>query len=226
MSQSEDAAATQRTRIKFCGMTCVADVELAQALGVDMVGLVFAPRSPRRLDVVRGRSLRDACAASTRVVALLMDQARADVQAILTAVKPDLLQFHGDEADGFCASFGLPFLKAMPMRGVDVAALPERLARYPSARGFVFDGHAPGAMGGSGERFDWRLLSASRIDRPWLLAGGLDAGNVEHAVRTAHPWGVDVSSGIESAPGAKDPQQMRAFVAAVHAADASAVTLD
>jgi phosphoribosylanthranilate isomerase len=121
----------------------------------------------------------------------------------------------------FCASFGRPFWKAIAMGGDPHAALA-RLPDYPSAQAFLFDGHAAGEPGGSGQRFDWSLLPRAS-DRPFLLAGGLDSGNVALAIDTAGPWGVDVSSGIESAPGEKSGAKMRAFVEAVRSSAADRV---
>lgn len=208
-----------RTRIKLCGMTRVEDVRLACELGVDAVGLVFVPRSVRCVGMEQVPRLREIVPAATAVVALMMNPKHEDIATIIERVQPDVLQFHGNEDDAFCAAFGLPFLKALAMGGVHADAVRERLVRYPSAAGFVFDGHAPGAPGGSGERFDWSVLAGAHVERPWLLAGGLNAGNVDEAVRIAHPWGVDVASGIESAPGIKDHAAMRAFVTTVRAAD-------
>jgi phosphoribosylanthranilate isomerase len=208
-----------QTRIKFCGMTRVGDVRLAGELGVDAIGLVFAARSPRRIDLDHALGLREAAAPTASVVALVMDNPAAEVEAIVQRLRPDLLQFHGSEDDASCARHGVPFLKAIAMRDVAAGDVPALLARYPSAAGFVFDGHAPGAMGGSGERFDWTRLAPHKIARPWLLAGGLDATNVVVAVRAMRPWGVDVSSGIETRPGIKDGAKMRAFVDAVRNAE-------
>ncbi|KAF1709952.1 N-(5'-phosphoribosyl)anthranilate isomerase [Pseudoxanthomonas kalamensis DSM 18571] len=210
-----------RTRIKFCGFTRAGDIAQAVELGVDFVGLIFAPRSPRRLDVQQARRLREAVPEEIGVVALVMDQDVDAVRAIVDQVRPDLLQFHGSEDEAFCTGFGLPYWKAIPMGGDPQTALA-RLRDYPAAQGFVFDGHAAGESGGSGQRFDWTLLP-SALERPVeqhvLLAGGLDAGNVARAVRAARPWAVDVSSGIESAPGIKSAERMRAFIDGVAAAD-------
>jgi len=214
-----------RTRIKFCGFTRAADLALAVELGVDYVGLVFAPRSPRRLGVEQAKALRAAVPAEIGVVALLMDNPADEARTIVEAVEPDILQFHGREDDAFCAVFGLPFWKAVAMGGEGVDAAAE-FARFPSASAFLLDGHGAGEPGGSGRRFDWSRVPQA-AGKPVLLAGGLSADNVGLAIRTARPWGVDVSSGIEaggieSAPGLKDAGKMRRFADAVRAADAAA----
>lgn len=202
------------TRIKLCGMTRPQDVRLAVELGVDYIGLIFA-RSPRQLSIEQGVALRALIPETIGAVALVMDQSADAVAAIAEQVLPDLLQFHGQERDAFCAGFGLPFLKALPMGSalqVDTA-----MAGFPSAWGLVLDSHVPGGAGGSGKAFDWARYPRD-ADRPCMLAGGLTAETVRAAVTAAHPWGVDVSSGIESAPGRKDHDAMRRFVAAVRAA--------
>ena len=207
------------TRIKFCGLTRAEDVRLAVELGVDYIGLVFAPQSPRRLLLGQARMLRDLVPQDIAVVALMMDNARADVEKVVESLRPDVLQFHGGEDDAFCASFGLPFWKAIAMGGQAEAAF-SAIARYPGASGFLFDGHAAGEQGGSGKRFDWKQMP-SALDRPFFLAGGLSPENVGVALQTARPWGVDVSSGIEAAPGIKHADKMRQFVEAVRLADAA-----
>ncbi len=205
-----------RTRIKFCGLTRAEDVRLAVELGVDYIGLVFAPRSPRHLLLGQARMLRDLIPPEIAVVALAMDNTAKEVEGILENVQPDLLQFHGGEDDAFCASFGRPFFKAIAMGGDTDSAL-ERIAHFPSASGFLFDGHGAGEQGGSGKRFDWRKMPRTP-GHPFLLAGGLTVDNVGLAIRTARPWGVDVSSGIEASPGVKDAEKMRVFVRAVQSA--------
>lgn len=205
------------TRIKFCGLTRTEDVRLAVELGVDYVGLVFAPRSPRKLLLGQARMLRELVPEEIAVVALVMDNPRADIEALIENVRPDLLQFHGAETNDDCARFGVPFLKAIAMGGTDEDALA-RAAEFPSAYGYLLDGHGKGEQGGSGQRFDWKRVP--RLDRPVLLAGGLSSENVATAIDTAHPWGVDVSSGIETAPGIKSPERMRRFVDETRRADA------
>ena len=205
------------TRIKFCGLTRAEDVRLAVELGVDYVGLVFAPLSPRKLLLGQARMLRELVPEEIAVVALVMDNPRADIEALIENVRPDLLQFHGAETDADCARFGVPFLKAIAMGGTDEDALA-RSAEFPSVYGYLLDGHGKGEQGGSGQRFDWKRVP--RLDRPVLLAGGLTSENVATAIDTAHPWGVDVSSGIETTPGIKSPERMRRFVDEARRADA------
>jgi len=209
-----------RTRIKLCGMTRASDVAAAAALGADAVGLVFADGSPRRLEPEQAARLRAVAPAFLTVVALFRDGAEDAIAAALEAARPHLLQFHGEEDEAACLRWGLPYLRAVPMGSLDAGGVEPWLARYPSAAGFVFDSHAAGGAGGSGSGFDWSRLPAAPT-RPWLLAGGLTPGTVAEAVRRLRPWGVDVASGIESAPGIKDPDRMHRFVMEVRRADAS-----
>lgn len=202
------------TRIKFCGMTRVEDAQAAAALGVDAIGLVFTPRSRRRVDIAQAKAICSALPPFVTTVALFMDDAPEWVNEVIAAVQPDLLQFHGNESAGFCNTFGRPYLKAIAM-GEGASAL-ERLSAYPAARGLLLDGHGLGEVGGSGRAFDWSLMPVDP-GVPLVLAGGLNPGNVGRAIEVARPWAVDVASGIESAPGIKDAGAMRAFVDAVRA---------
>ncbi|MFC6839666.1 phosphoribosylanthranilate isomerase [Xanthomonas theicola] len=206
-----------RTRIKFCGMTRAGDIRLAGELGVDSVGFVFAHGSPRRVAPAEARAMRQAAAPMVDVVALFRDNPKDEVREVLRTLRPTLLQFHGDEDDGFCRGFNLPYLKAVPMGGSDVNARTLQL-QYPNAAGFLFDSHAPGESGGSGKTFDWTRLPTG-LHRPFLLAGGITADNVFDAIVATLAWGVDVSSGIESQPGIKDGHKMRKFVEEVRRAD-------
>lgn len=207
-----------RTRIKFCGITRAIDAGRAVELGVDAIGLIFAARSPRRLEVAQARELRAALPPFVTTVALVMDAEPASLRGIVDRVKPHLVQFHGSEAPEDCSRAGVAYLKVVPMAIPEGAAI--YAARYPDAAGYVFDSHGAGEPGGSGRSFDWSLLPRT-LKRPLILAGGLTPDNVFDAVRAVRPWAVDVSSGIESEPGIKDEQRMRRFVDAVREADAA-----
>jgi phosphoribosylanthranilate isomerase len=203
------------TRIKCCGMTRMEDALLAAQYGADAIGVIFTARSRRRVDIADAQAICAALPPFVSTVALFMDDEPAYVREVLREVQPDLLQFHGDESDEWCAQFGHRYLKAIAM-GEGAAALP-RLRAYPRAAGLLLDGHGLGEAGGSGKAFDWSLMPAD-LAQPLILAGGLTADNVAHAVRVARPWAVDVSSGIESAPGIKDPAKMHTFIEAVRQA--------
>ena len=206
-----------RTRIKFCGMTRAGDIRLASELGADAMGFVFAANSPRRLRPEEARLLRGALAPLVDAVALFADNTTDEVRDAIKQVRPTLLQFHGNEEDAFCRSFGVPYIKAIPMGGMPDSPHDLQL-RYPGAAGFLFDSHAPGGNGGSGATFDWSRLP-KQLNKPVMLAGGLTPDNVFDAILATLPWGVDVSSGIETAPGIKDGDRMRHFVEQVRQAD-------
>lgn len=198
-----------RTRIKICGLTRPDDARAAAQLGVDAVGLVFYERSPRRLSPREARAIVAALPPFVTVVGLFLDAPAAIVEEVLASVALDLLQFHGAEGHAYCTRFGRPYIKAMPM-GADID--PVTYARaYPDAAGFLLDSNRVGQAGGSGRTFDWELVPRA-LERPIVLAGGLHVGNVAEAITATCPWGVDVSSGVETAPGIKDPALMSAFV--------------
>ncbi|MDQ3228502.1 MAG: phosphoribosylanthranilate isomerase, partial [Pseudomonadota bacterium] len=192
---------------------------LASEMGVDAIGFVFADNSPRRVQPEEARAMRYALAPLVDAVALFMDNPVDVVREVIKQVRPTLLQFHGSEDDAFCRTFGVPYLKAIPMGGD--APLPDARvlhSRYPGAAGFMFDSHMPGEGGGSGHTFDWTRIPEAPT-KPFVIAGGLHPDNVFDAIRATLPWGVDVSSGIESAPGIKDGDRMRRFVEEVRRAD-------
>jgi phosphoribosylanthranilate isomerase len=207
-----------RVRIKICGMTRTEDVAEAARLGVDAVGLVFYPKSPRNVGIDQARALVAALPAFVTVTALFLDPSRDDVQRVLDNVRVELLQFHGVEPAEFCRGFGRPYIKAVPMGGqADVA---EYARRHSAAAALLLDSHAAGQRGGTGVSFDWASLPKVE-GPPLILAGGLNPSNVATAIRIVRPYGVDVASGVESAPGIKDTEKMAAFVREVtHAADA------
>jgi phosphoribosylanthranilate isomerase len=201
-----------RYRIKICGLTDPAQALAAAREGADAIGLVFYRRSRRALSVEQAAAIAAVLPPFVATVGLFVDPEVDEVERVLTGCRLDLLQFHGREDAGFCEGFDMPYLKAIAM-GDRADPRPEMDA-HPSARGFLLDSHAGGKMGGSGESFDWRMIPGT-LERPWLLAGGLGAHNVAAALAQTRPFGVDVSSGVESAPGQKDPRLVRAFIDAV-----------
>ena len=207
-------------RVKICGLTRAEDVALALDAGADALGFIFA-RSPRRLARQDAPRVVPESTGGALRVGVFLDPAVDEVREALASVPLDLLQFHGSEPESFCASFGLPWLKAVRVEAPgDVAAA---CRRWPGARGLVLDTGGAGGAGGTGRVFDWSLATGSAL--PVWLAGGLTPDNVGRAIRQVRPWAVDVASGVESSPGVKDPAKVRAFVAAARqAAEASAAT--
>jgi len=204
-----------RTRVKICGITRPADARAAADAGADAIGLVFYPPSPRYLSTERAAEIRDALPPFLQTVALFVNADAAQVSQVIGRVHPAMLQFHGDETAEFCAQFGVPFVKACRIRpGIDAL---EYLRPFSRAAAWLLDSFVP-EYGGIGESFDWSLVPAER-SRPLILSGGLDRGNVARAIRAVRPWGVDVSSGVESAKGIKDAAKMAAFIAEVRNAD-------
>jgi phosphoribosylanthranilate isomerase len=200
------------TRIKCCGMTRIEDALLAAQLGADAIGVVMTARSKRQVSLKQAQAIVEAMPPFVTTVALCMDDDAGFVQEIIDTVRPSLLQFHGSESDEWCKQFGHPYLKAIAM-GEGASALYQ-LRDHPHAAGLLLDGHGLGEAGGSGKVFDWSLMPRD-LKQPLILAGGLTPANVAEAIRIAKPWAVDVSSGIESAPGIKDPIKLRDFIAAV-----------
>lgn len=211
-----------RTRIKICGITREVDLLAALRAGADAVGFVFYPPSPRYLAPERAAPLaRQVPPLSTRV-GLFVNETAARVEAILREVPLDLLQFHGDEDEAYCAQFGKPWIKAIRMR-TDVDLL-KSAAQFSSARALLVDAFAEG-YGGSGKSFDWALIPRD-LPLPLILSGGLSADNIRQAIRAVRPWAVDVSSGVEAVGGPgdqrgiKDARRIDEFVAGVRDADA------
>lgn len=208
-------APAMRTRVKICGITRPGDAHDAAQAGADAIGLVFYPPSPRFLSVERAVEIRDALPPFVQTVALFVNADAAQVAQVIGRVHPSMLQFHGEETPAFCAQFGLPFVKACRLRpGVDAVAY---LRPFAGAAAWLIDSFVP-EYGGVGERVDLTLVPR-QLERPLILSGGLDRANVGDAVRQLRPWGVDVSTGVESAKGIKDAAKMAAFIAEVRNAD-------
>jgi phosphoribosylanthranilate isomerase len=201
-----------RVRVKICGITRSEDALAAARAGADAIGLVFYPPSPRCLSRAQAHSLRSALPPFVTAVALFVNPAREEVERVLAEVRPDALQFHGEEDPAFCGQFGVPYIKACRVReGTD---LLEYFAPFADAQGWLADAYVE-AYGGVGARFDWGLVPAVR-NRPLILSGGLTIANVGEAVRIVKPWGVDVSTGVEVEKGIKDATMIEAFIAEVN----------
>jgi phosphoribosylanthranilate isomerase len=205
--------------IKICGLATAEALDVALDAGADFVGFVFFPPSPRHLGFEAARALGSRVRGRAQKVALSVDADDTWLAASIEALKPDLLQLHGNEPPARVAairnSFGLPVMKVIAVQEqADLAAI----AAYAGvADRLIFDARAPRAAtrpGGLGKSFDWRLLENLDTSLPFMLSGGLDASNVAEALRITGARGLDVSSGVESAPGVKDAEKIRAFVRA------------
>jgi phosphoribosylanthranilate isomerase len=211
--------------VKICGLSTPATLDAALEAGADMVGFVFFPPSPRHLDLTHARDLGAQVGGRAGKVALTVDADDATLANIVDAVRPDLLQLHGKETVArirdIKRTFGLPVMKAI---GVEAAADLAGLPGYAAAADRVlFDAHPPKDAtrpGGLGVPFDWRLLENLALGIPFMLSGGLTVNNISDAARITRTGGVDVSSGVESAPGVKNVEMIRDFIRAARAAEA------
>ncbi|MEO0437206.1 MAG: phosphoribosylanthranilate isomerase [Pseudomonadota bacterium] len=204
------------TRVKICGVRSPAVAEHVSAVGADALGLVFFGPSPRAIDIDRAVEVAAAVDPLLTLVGLFVNPDRREVENTLERCPIDILQFHGDEDEAFCAQFGKPFFKAIAMRpDLDLRA---STTRFPSARALLFDAWSDGRSGGTGKTFDWKRLPLNLGSR-WILAGGLSPQNVAGAIKATNAPVVDVSGGVESSPGVKDVEKIDAFMAAVRAAD-------
>ncbi|CAA0118430.1 N-(5'-phosphoribosyl)anthranilate isomerase [Halioglobus japonicus] len=204
------------TRVKICGITREEDALAVAASGADAIGLNFYAASPRAVSADRAAELAEVLPPFLSVVALFVDEPVSGIARILDTVPVDIIQFHGDETPEFCEQFGRPWIKALRVKpGLDIV---DACRRFHRARGMLLDSWQAGVPGGTGKTFDWSLTPAD-LPLPTVLAGGLHAGNVGEAIAALHPAAVDVSGGVESAPGIKDAEKIHRFVAAVRAAE-------
>jgi len=204
------------TAVKICGITRVEDALAAAHSGAHAIGLIFHAGSPRLVSHDMARSIVDALPAFITPVALFVDARPEDIERVIATVKPQLLQFHGDESPEFCSRFALPYIKAVKVRpGVD---LLQYARHYRTAKGLLLDAFVDGSHGGTGSTFDWALIP-DQLPLPLILAGGLHQDNVAEAIRRVRPWAVDVSSGVEAAKGIKDAAKVAAFIRGARNAD-------
>lgn len=207
-----------RVRVKICGITRPGDGVAAARAGADAIGLVFYPGSSRLVDTATALAIVQALPPFVTCVGLFLDANAAQVRAVLERVPLDLLQFHGTETAAFCGQFERPYIKAVPMRfEADVQAYARD---FEQAKGLLLDSHGGDKIGGSGERFDWRRIPAD-LSKPVILAGGLTPDNIASAVNQVQPYGVDVSSGVETAKGIKDAHLIERFMHQLEAGMAS-----
>ena len=210
--------------VKICGLSTRETLDVALDAGADMVGFVFFPASPRHLSLETARDLGKLAKRRASKVALTVDADDATLANIVEALQPDILQLHGSESVArlrdIRQKFGLPVMKAIAVATpADLASLPGYAA---VADRILFDARAPSEAtrpGGLGAVFDWRVLENLDLKLPFMVSGGLHAGNVAEAVSVTRAGGVDVSSGVESSPGHKDPEMIRAFIRAARATD-------
>lgn len=212
--------------VKICGLKTPEALDAALEGGADLVGFVFFAASPRYLTLEAARALGKRVAGRAGKVALTVDADDATLGAIVEALVPDMLQLHGkewpDRVTAVKRTFGLPVMKAIPIeQSRDLAAIDNYVR---AADRLLFDARAPRTAtrpGGLGKPFDWRLLENIELPIPFLLSGGLDVDNVAEALTVTRAPGIDVSSGVERAPGEKDPEKIRAFIRATRAAAAN-----
>lgn len=196
------------TRVKFCGLRHKDDIADAVALGVDALGFVFYEPSSRSVAPEDAATLTRAVPAFLTRVGLFVNENAETIKRIFEIARLNLIQYHGEESPEFCDSVGLPYIKAFRVQqDTDIRGAMDR---YPNASGFLLDAYVKGQPGGTGERFDWGLIPRSYA--PIILAGGLTPDNAKDAIEQVAPWALDVSGGIESKPGRKDPDKMARFM--------------
>jgi phosphoribosylanthranilate isomerase len=210
--------ATVAPKIKFCGLTSLEDAQLAVAAGAWAIGLIFWPHSPRRCSLDAAASISAVLRRRVEIAGVFVNPTLDELAGVADAVGLTMLQLHGDEGPVFCAEAarrtGCKVMKAARVRsGADIQSLSPFHTDY-----HLLDSYAPGVPGGTGETFAWEIARAHRGPVPVVLSGGLTAENVAEAIAVVQPFAVDVASGVERAPGVKDPAKLEAFAAAVRSA--------
>lgn len=200
-----------RVRVKICGITRPEDALLAASLGADAIGLVFYQGSKRAVSVQQAQMIRQVLPAFVSLVGLFVNPDRTQVLKVMSELHLDCLQFHGDEQSDFCQSFGMPYIKALPVRPDQDPLLEIR--SHVQASAILLDAYDPQQAGGTGKQFDWAVARhcVQQSPLPVVLAGGLSASNAAQAINDVRPWALDLSSGVESEPGVKHPERLKAF---------------
>lgn len=208
-----------RTRVKICGITTIDDALQAVEAGADAIGFVLYADSPRYVNLQQAINIAQNLPPFVAIVALCVNAENLFVEQICRTLKPDYLQFHGDESPAYCQQFKHAYIRALRVR--PETNLVQCALDYADAKALLLDAYVPGAMGGTGQTFDWGLIPAE-MTKPVILAGGLSPENVTQAIERVKPYAVDVSGGVERVvdhqliKGSKDPLKMRAFMRGVN----------
>jgi phosphoribosylanthranilate isomerase len=208
------------TRVKICGITSVDDARAAVELGAWAIGMIFHEGSPRRCELEEAAAIATILKRKVELVGVFVNAPLDDVMGVIDSVPLTIVQLHGDEGPSYCDEArrrtGLKLMKAARVRdGAAVRALSAYRTDF-----HLMDSHVPGAWGGTGQRFDWKLASEHPREPPLVLSGGLNPENVAEAIEVAKPFAVDVASGVEAEPGRKDPEALRRFFESVERAAA------
>jgi phosphoribosylanthranilate isomerase len=198
-----------RVRVKICGITRLEDALDAVAQGADAIGLVFYEGSPRNVTISQAAEIVNQIPAFVSTVGLFVNAESSFIREVISKVKLDLLQFHGDETASECAAFSHPFIKAIRVKSD--TNLVQYAADFSAAKALLLDTYAEGVAGGTGQVFDWNLIP-KELAKPVILAGGLTADNVARAISLVKPYAVDVSGGVEASKGIKDVAKIAAFM--------------
>ena len=202
-----------RTRVKICGITRLEDALRAVEQGADAIGLVFYAPSPRNLSINHAAEIAKQIPAFVTVVGLFVNAEARFINEVISKVKLDLLQFHGDETPAECARYSLPFIKAIRVKSS--TNLVQYAQDFAEARALLLDAYTEGVVGGTGHVFDWNLIP-KQLTKPVILAGGLNADNVADAIAQVKPYAVDVSGGVELSKGIKDAAKLAVFMQQVY----------
>jgi phosphoribosylanthranilate isomerase len=198
-----------RVRVKICGITRPEDAITAANAGADAIGLVFYSASKRSVSLLEANTIIRELPPFITKVGLFVDASREFIESVLAEVNLDLLQFHGEECQEDCIAYSKPYIKAVKMK--EQTNLEEQVKEFDKSAGILLDTYVSGVAGGTGQSFNWDLVSED-INKPLVLAGGLDPDNVYDAIQRVKPYAVDVSGGVESSPGIKDTEKIKKFI--------------
>ena len=198
-----------KTLTKICGITNIEDARVAEDAGAYAIGLVFYKKSPRYISIDTAKEIVARINQPLNSVGLFVDAERDYICSVLEQFDLDILQFHGQESEQTCAFFNKPYIKAIRV-SKDTNILKE-VEKYSSAKAILLDTHVEGLLGGTGKVFDWTMIPRN-LSKPIILAGGLNVDNVKDAIRKIRPYAVDVSGGVESEKGKKDPKKIKDFI--------------